>query len=642
MVSKFIKEHLVFVFILFACIVLRAIPLFEYQFTLDELSGIDRTHFGSFSELIEKGVKIDAHPALIQVLIYYISKFFGYTNWIIKLPFLLCGFGAIIYAYFFCIRNFSKQVGNIAAVIFSFSLVFVFYAPIARMYIPGVFFSMALLYYFFEIFFLNNTGKKNYFFLGLFALLSALNQHINALFAFTVCASGIFFLSKTNFKIYVITLALTILAYLPHLPVTLYQLSIGGIGYEQGGWLPKPELTSVVGFFKILLGTGRTYLVFLILIMACFVLNKKIIFSKKQMYLLTVFIINFLVVYVYSIFNAPIFQNSVMLFSGVGIVIFVSSLLDFNSKLYYNIVLAIIAGVLIFKSYYKKDYYHQCVKTVFEYQYERTFEHKKTYGDANVYPIFFDSDKVMEELYFGKYKGSFDYKGSQDSVTFSVKHFSEFVASLKTDYLVLTSPFPLYQSIASDYYPYLIENVETQAINYKLYSKRPEDKNKTVEGESVIYCANYFDKKDLEFRKGPPLSKVAWLSIPVDSTAEYPFEASAALNKLASKEGQVLSLKATFKLNKRVNDIRACISVNSNDKDLPAIFDAGSTDKFLMRPDSTITVYANSYCGTSFKKMKDNSKCGFFIWNAAKEKFTIRDFEVSTVDYWPQKWNFWE
>ncbi len=641
MVIKFIKEHLVFVFILFACIVLRTIPLFDYQFTLDELSGIDRTHFGSFSELIEKGVKIDAHPALIQVVIYYLSKFFGYTNWIIKLPFLLCSFGAIVYAYFFCIRNFSKQVGNIAAVIFSFSLVFVFYAPIARMYIPGVFFSMALLYYFFEIFFLNATNKKNYFFLGFFALLSGLNQHVNALFAFTVCASGIFFLNKTNFKIYAITLCVTVLAYLPHLPVTLYQLSIGGIGYEQGGWLPKPELNAVIGFFKILLGTGRTYLVFLILIMACFVLNKKIMFSKKQMYLLTVFLINFLVVYAYSVFNAPIFQNSVMLFSGVGIVILVSSLLDFKNKLYFNMAMAVIVAVLIFKTYYKKEYYHQCVKTVFEYQYERTFEHKKTLGDANVYPVFFDSDKVMEELYFGKYKGSFDYKGSRDSVTFSVKHFSQFVASLKTDYLVLTSAYPLYQSIASDYYPYLIENVQTQAVNYKLYSKRPEDKTKTVEGESVIYHANYFHKKDLTFKQKPDTENGSFM-FAVDSTMEYPFGADVALNKITSKEGQVINLKTTLKSRKKINEVLACISVTGTKRGEEAIFTAKSAGEFVVKTDSTVNIYVDSFCGTEYKNRKDKASCGIFIWNQAREKFMITDFEIRTIDYWPQKWNFWE
>jgi uncharacterized membrane protein len=149
---------------------------------------------------MEKGVKIDAHPAFVQVLIYYLTQIFGYVTWIIKLPFLLVSLGAIVYAYAFGLRNFSKQAGLLAAAVLSFSLIFVFYAPIARMYISGVFFSLALLFYFFEIFFLQNLKAKNFILLAVFALLSALNQHINALFAFTVCVSGLFFLSKNNAK----------------------------------------------------------------------------------------------------------------------------------------------------------------------------------------------------------------------------------------------------------------------------------------------------------------------------------------------------------------------------------------------------------------------------------------------------------
>lgn len=643
MVIRFIKEHTLFVFILAICIVLRLIPLFDYQFTLDELSGLDRTRFNSFGELIERGVKIDAHPALIQVIIYYLSQFFGFTNWIIKLPFLLFSFGAVIYAYFFGLRNFSKQVGIIASAIFSFSLVFVFYAPIARMYISGIFFSIALLYYFFEIFFLWNTKRSNYFFLGLFALLSGLNQHINALFAFTLCVSGLFLLNKNNFKPYIIALGLTVVAYLPHLPVTLYQLSIGGIGYEEGGWLAKPEITAVLGFLKILFGTGKMYLIFLALIVLCFILNRKVKVERKQLFLLIIFLINYFIIYLYSIFNASIYQNSIMLFSGVTIVMLISSFLDVKNIHVFNSALTVIIAVLLFKTYYKKDYYHQCVKTIFEYQFERTVEHKNTYGDKNVYPIFFDADEVMKDMYFKKYNSGFDCKASADSVTFSLKHFSAFVAALKTDYLVLASSYPIQQAVATEYFPYLIENIQTQGINYKMYSKKSSDKNKVVEGESVIYSASVFDKKAFVFKENKEMlisNKSFYL--PIDSANEYPFDANAQLNKITSKEGQIIFIKTVLKLKNNSCKVSACISINDNKKDTSYFFNSRSVNDFVIKADSTVTLYADSYCGTDYKKIKDKAKCTVFIWNNAKEKFVLKTFEISTIDYWTQKWNFWE
>ena len=199
-----IKEHRVFLLIFGSAAILRLFPLFNYQFTLDELSGLDRTQFNSFKELIEKGVKIDAHPALIQIIIFYLTHWLGYSNWIIKLPFLLCSLAAIVYAYLFSFRFFSKQVAIISSIVFSYSLIFVFYAPIARMYVSGIFFSIALLYYFYKIIFLDNTNLKSFIGFGIFAWLSAINHHISALFAFTVVIFGVFLITKNNRKNYFI------------------------------------------------------------------------------------------------------------------------------------------------------------------------------------------------------------------------------------------------------------------------------------------------------------------------------------------------------------------------------------------------------------------------------------------------------
>jgi hypothetical protein len=129
---KLIKEHIYFILVLCAAAFLRFVPLFDYQFTYDELSALDRVQFSGFSEVMEKGVKIDAHPALIQLLLFYMVKSVGFVNWIIKLPFIVLSLATIIYGYAFCLRNFSRQSAMISAIILSFSLPFVFSATMAR------------------------------------------------------------------------------------------------------------------------------------------------------------------------------------------------------------------------------------------------------------------------------------------------------------------------------------------------------------------------------------------------------------------------------------------------------------------------------------------------------------------------------
>lgn len=644
MLIKLLKEHTLFIFILLVCAVLRFIPFFDYQYTLDELSGLGRTTFDNFGDLIEKGVKTtDTHPALIQVLIYYLSKVFGYANWVIKLPFLLMGFGAVIYAYAFCLRNFSKQAGIFATVILSFSLIFVFYASIARMYIPGVFFSMALLYYFFGIFFLNRLKFSNYFFLGLFALLSALNQHLNALFALTVCASGFLFLSKENFKYYLATCIATVLCYLPHLPVTLYQLEIGGIGFEQDGWLPPPEKDALLRFLKVLFGTGKSYLILLLLLTTAFVMKRSVKLSKQQWFLLVIFLVNYFVIYFYSVYRAPVFQYSVMLFSAVALVVFTASLLEYSNKHVFHAAVIVLSGMLVYKTYLKKDYVHQSVKTVFEYQFERTAHYKQLYGDKAVYPVFFDADEFMKRIYFQKY-GSFDCKITSDSLTRFMHLYSRFVAGLTADYLVLASSMPAYQATAAEYFPYLIESVQTQAINYKVYSKRKEDAGRVVKDDVVTAFSSPAQPGKFSYNKmQKAVLKNSSFLLPVDALTEFPFDGATHYNNVVQSEGQMIQLKTKIRLKRPENShVTGCVAVNDADDNTSYMYTSKETGDFVIRPDSTVTVYADNFFGTAHKKAKRNSNINCYLWNRNKEDFELLGFEIKVIDYWHMKWHFWE
>lgn len=605
------------------------------------MSGLDRTQFNSFSELIEKGVKVDTHPALIQIFIYYLSKLFGYTAWVIKLPFLLCSFGAIIYGYLFSVKNFSKQVGIIASLFFSFSLLFVYYAPIARMYVPGVFFSMVLLYYFFDIFYSKNNTKWNYFLFGLFALLSALNQHLNALFAFTVCVSGLLYLTKNNYKNYLMTCLAVIVAYLPHLPITLHQLNTGGIGFDQGGWLPKPEIRSLFSFLKVLLGTGKSYFIFFALIIFAAVLNKRIVFNSKKFYLLVIFLINFFIIYIYSIYKAPLFQNSVMLFSAVALVIFISSFITAKNKYIFVLFVVIISGLFFYKTYLKKNYYQQSVANIFEYQFKRTTQLKSLYGDLNIYPIYFDADTFMQKIYLNKYNTNFDCKISKDSVVFSLHKYAQFIANLKCDYVALGSSFPLFQSITKQYFPYLIENTQTQGLNFKVYSKLKKDVKNVVQDDNILNDASVFRHGDYNF----PVPQIqSNFLLNVDSLSEFPFGANTLLNKVTSKEGQVVLVSAKIKVsNLNFKNVGICISMNETKNDSCVAYSARESSDFVVNMiDSTITLYSDAFCGSFYNKIKNHSKLNTYIWNRGKQSFKIMNYEIKTIDYWPQKWNFWE
>lgn len=50
--------------------------------------------------------------------------------------------------------------------------------------------------------------------------------------------------------------------------------------------------------------------------------------------------------------------------------------------------------------------------------------------------------------------------------------FIQLLKNSKTNYLVLASAMPIHQAFAQQYFPHLIENKITQAINYQVYSKQ--------------------------------------------------------------------------------------------------------------------------------------------------------------------------
>jgi len=641
---KILKEHLLFVIIFAVCAILRFIPFFQYQFTLDELSGLSRTNFTSFADLIDKGVKTtDTHPALIQVFIFYLSKIFGYDNWVIKLPFLLMSLAVLVYAYVFSLRHFSKQTGIISALIFGFSFIFVFYAPIARMYICGVFLSMALLFYFFEIFFMQSRRLSNYLFLVLFALLSAFNQHLNCLFAFTVCASGLLFFNKTNAKPYLITCLAVVICYLPHLPVTLYQFKIGGIGFDQDGWLPPPEPTAIYDFIKVLTGTGRTIIVFLLLAVLSFILKKAIVINKKQIYLVLIFLLNYFIIYFYSISRAPVFQYSVMLFSSVALVILIASFINYkNIYVFYGASL-LIAGILIYKSYFKKAFYDQSVKTVFEYQFERSAHYKKRYGNINVYPVFFDADEFMKDLYFRRY-GRFDCKISSDPTVKSIKDFSLFISHLSCDYLILASAFPKYQAAAAAYFPYLIENTQTQGINLKVYSKIPSDQSKIVADDKVLDFSNVYNSDLFIYSKTKGvIGDQTPFNLLVDSLIEFPFNTKVPYGDLVTAEGQVLLVKSSFKLSDfSSGGITTCISVNDEATNENYMYNSNEVSDFLLGTDSTVTVFVDNFFGTPHRKSKNNANLSTYVWNKNKNKFILKAYEIKLIDFCPSKWQLWD
>ena len=142
-----IRDYTAAIFILIGA-VLRFYGFSDWSLSNDELSALLRTNFSSFSELVNQGIWVDGHPALIQIFEFYWVQLFGNKVFYLRLPFVLMSIGACIYFYRLLAIWLNKNAALVGLALFVPNYLFVLYSQIARPYIAGLFFVLAFSFYF--------------------------------------------------------------------------------------------------------------------------------------------------------------------------------------------------------------------------------------------------------------------------------------------------------------------------------------------------------------------------------------------------------------------------------------------------------------------------------------------------------------
>ncbi len=639
-----IKQNWLLILILLIGIAYRFLPIYNYEFSHDELSGISRTVFPSLIEELNKAIKIDAHPALIQLFLWYWVKLFGYNEIAIKLPFLICGVLSIYYIYTFGKEFFNKNVGLIAATIVSCSFIFLVYSSYSRMYISGVLFSILFLISLFKILFDDNINTKDYLFFVLFSLLCAYNHHMSSLFAFTAVVLSFFYINKSQLKEYSLFCLLAIILYLPHLEITLYQLSIGGIGAQVGGWLPPPRINEIYFFAKTLFGCGISGIISMILFFI-FILNsifKLNPLTKKQTFLFWLFIINYLIIHLYSVFKNPILQNSGLLFSGICLILFASSFIASFTKKQITILCLMFIGLFGFQNFYKKHLFSKVHVHEFEQQAKAYLEVEKKYGKNSVTGIFASEDFFVS-IYESKYKSKFNYITVSDTAFKSILKLRNYLKSLPNNYVILGGINASTTQLIKEYYPYLYLHHEDYFSNIIVLSKikQKNDDMSILKNNSILNSdLNIYtdSKKQLTF-----CNDSVWFKITKNDT-DFPFNVELNLNKSKLKQYQCLVVELSYKadsINQILTD-KLCLSISEKGKDA-VFYKAESLADYFDSTKKIHTVYLEFFAGSDYLSWQNEKmNFNFFITKNKKSEYDIVNFKVKTIDYSPTRWTLWD
>ena len=133
--------------IIFLGFIIRLIHGLSCGFANDELSALSRLNFNNLHDLIINGIAVDAHPAFVQMFLFYWTKIFGTGLFAVRLPFILAG-TIVIWVTYKTARFWSDNTSSlIAASIISFSGYPILYSELARPYAFGMLFSTLTLYF---------------------------------------------------------------------------------------------------------------------------------------------------------------------------------------------------------------------------------------------------------------------------------------------------------------------------------------------------------------------------------------------------------------------------------------------------------------------------------------------------------------
>ncbi|MDR0606199.1 MAG: glycosyltransferase family 39 protein, partial [Bacteroidales bacterium] len=543
------------------------------------------------------GVAIDGHPPLVQVFLYYWAKLFGNAEWIIKLPFTLCGLGSLIFAYLIGKRWFNHTVGLIVAAFLSTMEYTVMYSHVARPYMSGLFFALAMVYFWTTL--IQKPEKKNLLpaiFYVLFAVCCSYNHHFSLLFTAIVGISGLFFLRGKSLIKYIIINACIVILYLPNLPLLFAQLNIGGV--EE--WLGKPHNDWLVGYVQYLFHFSIIVdiAVFLLIFMGWRQPSKK----PSQWLILSAvwFFLPFLIGFFYSRYVNAVLQYSSLIFSFVFLLLLLFGQIKKQSSVINFIIVILILSCNIFTLIYKRQYYQLFYQDRFK---TILLDHQKAQKKyENIHSLI--SWESYMSYYSDKYSVEKNFTSLSDMET--LIHFLK-TKSETVDYLYvgMLSSYPSeFIPVIRDYYPHICETHYYSAATTTVYAKNNKQCHHILHDDTLLFS-------DPETYK-------------IDSAQIYASEVKLPLKKLITHENNFIDISLEVYGNGMDSSILVA-DLSSNEQNI--YWDGSPFYRYVQGKEVWSKVYLTLKLSDIYLNYR-NIELKIYVWNLHGEKVKIRNLIV--------------
>lgn len=566
------------------------------QLTHDELSAICRLNIdGGFLSLITNSVMPDGHPAGVQVLMWYWAKWFGTEEWVVRLPFLLMGIACIPLMARVAALWWNRTAALFSAILMACLQNNIYYSVLARPYVVGLFFMLILLCFWTQIAINNSKRWIDGIAFSISAVCCALCHQFSMLTAGLTALAGFCIIDKSIIKRYFVYCTASILLWLPHLPITLYQLTeLKGLN-----WLLKPnwdfgfEYLSYLAHFSLIAG-------FCILLVLFFTSEKRIINLRKFILAIVLWALPLIIGVVYSRLVSPIIQFSCLIFSLPFLLLAMCACMKNNSNLK-NCVALVCLAVCLTATFFNRQP-KTTLPQVFETSFVETCQLTDQFGENNVM-VWLAISPQMTHYYELKYNRTINNRYFDNASDYDLY---QLLNESKCRYIITAGTQPNSLQLIEQIYPYQIKRIDMQRTSLFVLSTDSTSASITPKEHIVAADSILFNPND-DFTL---LLDTNLLNITTNRATHIIAKVNSTVNNNTSGEAPLLVME-TLKNGKKVD--YQSIAINNNPQ-------FGQTA--YLRRDLSEIVKRNNFKGYQLK---------IYLWNPSHtNNFAPNYFQLST------------
>lgn len=494
--NKFLNTpNILILLIIFIGGFLRFYNYTKFSYNNDELSELLRVEKHSFKEIIFSEVWKDIHPAGKMVFAKLWTTFFGISEASVRFPFIIAGILSIFLIFLLAKKWFNQTTALFSALMLAILEYPITFSWLSRTYSTGLALILLTAILWTKVLFDKKTheGIKVYLYpiaLGLLFALCAYNHYMSALMAVIIGITGLFFTNYSNYKKYFIACLTAFILFIPHIPLTLYHLSKGGLD----SWLSKPDIYTFTDYIFFTFNYSWSIIIFIIIAasVSIFFNYRNYSFNKFSIIAFVWFVSQFLILFTYSIKISPMLQFSGLLFSFPFLLIFIFGFFNEQTKTINLLLFIMLATLGLYNLLFTRNYFWSPHNENFKKIAETIFNWDKEFvSDSITHTIVINNIEYLN-FYLKKHNHTIDFKQSYNKCGEDNYFLKRILDSAKTPFFLQAQTFLACDesdALIRAYYPCLIKEEEFGEYSFvRLYSKNNNKCIPPIQAEKVYIC----------------------------------------------------------------------------------------------------------------------------------------------------------